>query len=191
LIQNNIMTGDSCLSYADITNQRFWKVSMDGSEFMMTTGIVFKIGGFDLFVIAKNTSITGSSQCTCSSADSAGKILCDVGQQCQCPCYTSTDYNYCSGNFTATNMTKACYQPNVQLLPDISVIPDKQLPPCINCSLIATESECQGTGCRWFRDGTTGETECSKQEKHGYSSTCLGLAMALSTVGMRLLFARP
>jgi len=27
---------------------------------------------------------------------------CESAQRCQCPCYTSTDYNICSGNFSVT-----------------------------------------------------------------------------------------
>ena len=31
-----------------------------------------------------------------------GKRECAAGQDCQCPCYTATDYNYCSGHFAIT-----------------------------------------------------------------------------------------
>jgi len=30
------------------------------------------------------------------------KTECTAGERCQCPCYTSTDYSYCSGHFTIT-----------------------------------------------------------------------------------------
>ena len=32
------------------------------------------------------------------------KSECVDGSTCQCPCYTPTDYNYCSGHFTITEL---------------------------------------------------------------------------------------
>jgi len=40
------------------------------------------------------------------------KTECTAGERCQCPCYTSTDYSYCSGHFTITEsvgLLHGCY----------------------------------------------------------------------------------
>jgi len=44
---------------------------------------------------------TGWCVCVQPRGDS-DKSQCTSGQLCQCPCYTSTDYSYCSGRFTIT-----------------------------------------------------------------------------------------
>ena len=39
--------------------------------------------------------------------DGSDRVRCENASHCQCPCYTSTDYSYCTGHFTIQYVSQA------------------------------------------------------------------------------------
>ena len=53
-----------------------------------------------------------------------GKSHCEAGQLCQCPCFTDTDYSYCSGHFTITESVHClCFCATVMVYYKVGVVP--------------------------------------------------------------------
>lgn len=188
LVQNGIMRNNSCVSYADITNQLFWEVEFS-HDLELTNGHIYAITDFDLFVIVKyvqNPTTTGTCTCSPTRGDS-GETQCTAGEQCQCPCYTSTDYSYCSGHFTITVTTKTCYPATLPLyLPDLTSEERhaaESLPSCFLCSRYNSENACAMYGC-CFSGNVCTECQLTSTSNSGLSgpscdSVCVGIVVGL------------
>lgn len=188
MVNEHRLIADSCVSYEDITNQLFWRANFSASVVQLRESQVYTIDGFDMFVVVKTLRFQSlSEKCDCSPIIGENKKpKCKGAATCECPCYNATDYNYCSGQFTVTNSTKACY-PAKAYAADPAKTGEQHienLPSCLDCSWLDSESDCDATGCCWSTDSCIA---CPDEDSPpGCDSTCVAIAIGIS-VGVVLL----
>jgi hypothetical protein len=140
LFNNGILYNDSCVNIIDVTLQYFWKVNLTSNINLPSGDAIYPVAGSNMFIIVPSPSNTPQGECGCVNQSANG--VCLTGVACQCPCYSTLDYDYCTLEILAKTF-KPCVPPTSPLyLSDVTTEARAEaiaqdLPACKPCASAA------------------------------------------------------
>jgi hypothetical protein len=166
LVYNGILYNDSCVNIISITMQSFWKVNLTSNIILPSGDAIYPVAGSNMFIIVpwsstdpQLTPIQG--QCSCVNQNANG--VCSTGVACQCPCYSTVNYDYCTAEIL-TPAFKPCVPPISPLhLSDVTTAARAEAiilgsPPCRTCNtpVVPTSPSAQSTASTTAATTTSG-----------------------------------
>ncbi|XP_070560450.1 VWFA and cache domain-containing protein 1-like [Ptychodera flava] len=201
LMMEGLLTKEMCVNFQKIKDQKYYTAqssAWSNSVNKLTNEDVCK--RYQLTHIPETNAFLGIIDISGSSSYCRDSVICPCYYRnclttgiddCECPCLSQADYDYCNDKFTLTSDDDPPCTPESPSLSPVIEEPDAYggLKPChvTDCSGKTSPTECQAfTSCVWTADGTcddafvSSEAESFPYEKIAIiSSAVLGTTLLL------------
>ncbi|XP_032221259.2 VWFA and cache domain-containing protein 1 [Nematostella vectensis] len=166
MIQRGLLERKHCRNMASIKTVNFYDVRVTTGVDYTATYLscsanynIFPISGSNAFLgLVRKTGSCYSNGALCSCSSDKERMCSYISPDCQCPCSSTLDFNYCDSEYPLSNVS-ICAVPAEALLTseEKQACVPRDLQKCYDpkCSEKTTEGACEGVvGCSWcVRDG--------------------------------------